>query len=212
MKRILTTALGSVALGGALLLTAAPAQAAPDSTWDALAECESGGDWGINTGNGYYGGLQFSQSTWEAYGGTEYAGSANNATREQQIAVAERTLAGQGWGAWPSCSAQIGASGSADTSNAPAPTQESAPAPEQQAPVTESAPAPVAPSENVQQAPAQPAVPTTGETYVVQSGDTLGKIAEKFDTEGGYLSWASANGIVNPDLIFVGDTLEVPAY
>lgn len=73
--------------------------------WDALAQCESGGNWGIDTGNGYSGGLQFSPSTWQAYGGS---GSAANASREEQIAVAERVLAGQGWGAWPSCSSQLG--------------------------------------------------------------------------------------------------------
>jgi hypothetical protein len=73
--------------------------------WDALAQCESGGNWSTNTGNGYYGGLQFSPSTWSAYGGS---GSASNASREEQIAVAERVLAAQGWGAWPSCSSQLG--------------------------------------------------------------------------------------------------------
>lgn len=73
--------------------------------WDALASCESGGNWSANTGNGYSGGLQFSQSTWEAYGGS---GSASSASREHQIAVAERVQAGQGWGAWPSCSAKLG--------------------------------------------------------------------------------------------------------
>lgn len=86
---------------------AAPA-VANGSTWDALAQCESGGNWSINTGNGYYGGLQFSAGTWRAYGGTEYAPQANQATREQQIAIAEKVRAGQGWGAWPSCSRKLG--------------------------------------------------------------------------------------------------------
>ena len=75
------------------------------SVWDALAACESGGDWSTDTSNGYYGGLQFSQSTWEAYGGS---GSAADASRSEQIAVAERVQNGQGWGAWPSCSAKLG--------------------------------------------------------------------------------------------------------
>ena len=78
------------------------------STWDALAQCESGGDWSINTGNGFYGGLQFHPQTWAAHGGHAYAPNAHEATREQQIAVAERVLQSQGWGAWPSCSAQLG--------------------------------------------------------------------------------------------------------
>jgi hypothetical protein len=71
--------------------------------WDAVARCESGGDWSINTGNGYYGGLQFSPLTWAAYGGLAYAARADLATREEQIAVAEEVLAGQGPGAWPTC-------------------------------------------------------------------------------------------------------------
>ncbi|NEK85123.1 transglycosylase family protein [Blastococcus saxobsidens] len=71
--------------------------------WDAVARCESGGNWSINTGNGYYGGLQFSASTWTGFGGAEFAPRADLATREQQIAVAERVLAVQGRGAWPTC-------------------------------------------------------------------------------------------------------------
>ena len=91
---------GVVAGAAALGLGAGTASAAPDSTWDSVAQCESSGNWSINTGNGYYGGLQFSQSTWNAFGGQEYAARADLATKDQQIAVAEKTLAGQGWGAW----------------------------------------------------------------------------------------------------------------
>ena len=78
------------------------------SVWDQLAQCEAGGNWAINTGNGFSGGLQFTPSTWAAYGGTEYAPQAHMATREQQIAVAEKVQAGQGWGAWPACTAGMG--------------------------------------------------------------------------------------------------------
>ena len=88
-------------------VAAAPAPA-NGSTWDTIAQCESGGNWAINTGNGYSGGLQFHPQTWTGHGGGEYAPSAAGATREQQIAVAERVLASQGWGAWPSCSAKAG--------------------------------------------------------------------------------------------------------
>lgn len=77
------------------------------ATWDALASCESSGDWGINTGNGFYGGVQFTQSTWESFGGLRYAPRADLATREEQIAIAEVTRAKQGWGAWPVCSARV---------------------------------------------------------------------------------------------------------
>ena len=76
--------------------------------WDTLAQCEATGNWAINTGNGFYGGLQFTQSTWLAYGGGAYASRADFASREQQIAVAERVLVGQGWGAWPACSSRLG--------------------------------------------------------------------------------------------------------
>jgi len=96
---------GAVAVGTPIAL-AGNADAAPSSVWDRVAQCESGGNWGTNTGNGYYGGLQFSSSTWRAYGGS---GSASGASREQQIAVAERVLAAQGWGAWPVCSRKAGA-------------------------------------------------------------------------------------------------------
>lgn len=87
--------------------SSAPA-VANGSVWDQLAQCESGGDWSIDTGNGYSGGLQFADSTWAGYGGTEYAPRASQATREEQIAVAERVQASQGWGAWPACTAKLG--------------------------------------------------------------------------------------------------------
>ena len=83
--------------------------ASGSSTWDALAQCESGGNWAINTGNGYYGGLQFSSSTWQAYGGGAYASTANLASREQQIAIAEKVRAATGgYGSWPACSQSLG--------------------------------------------------------------------------------------------------------
>ena len=76
-----------------------------DSVWDRIAECESGGNWAANTGNGYYGGLQFSLSTWRAYGGS---GMPHQASREQQIAIAKKLQADAGWGAWPACSSKLG--------------------------------------------------------------------------------------------------------
>jgi len=78
------------------------------TVWDQLAKCEAGGNWAINTGNGFYGGLQFTTSTWLGYGGGAYAPNAHLATREQQIAIAIKTQAGQGWGAWPACTAKLG--------------------------------------------------------------------------------------------------------
>ncbi|MEZ0351858.1 transglycosylase family protein, partial [Mycobacterium sp. pR1184] len=90
-------------LGGGSIAMAGQAAAATDGEWDQVARCESGGNWGINTGNGYYGGVQFNAGTWAAHGGGQYAPSAQLATKEQQIAVAERVLATQGRGAWPVC-------------------------------------------------------------------------------------------------------------
>lgn len=84
--------------------TAAPASSG-GANWSAIAACESGGNWSANTGNGFYGGLQFTEQTWLGYGGGQYASSANQATKAQQVAVAERVLAGQGIGAWPTCGA-----------------------------------------------------------------------------------------------------------
>jgi resuscitation-promoting factor RpfA len=108
--------LGALAIGGAVTLSGISiggpeATAATYRTWDRLAQCESGGHWHINTGNGYYGGLQFSASTWLGYGGGKYASRADLATRRQQIAIAEKVLHGSGWGAWPACSAQLGLGG-----------------------------------------------------------------------------------------------------
>lgn len=80
------------------------------SVWDAIAGCEAGGNWAINTGNGYYGGVQFDQGTWERNGGLRFAARADLATREEQIAIAEVTRQRQGWGAWPVCSGRAGAS------------------------------------------------------------------------------------------------------
>jgi len=79
-----------------------------NTVWDKLAQCESSGQWRINTGNGFFGGLQFLPATWTGFGGGQFAPRADLATREQQIIVAERVRAGQGWGAWPECSRKLG--------------------------------------------------------------------------------------------------------
>jgi cell wall-associated NlpC family hydrolase len=126
---------GAVCAGAAgtvvsLLHAGAPAQAASLSTWDKVAQCESSGNWAINTGNGYYGGLQFSQSTWASFGGTRYAARADLATKAQQITVAEKVLAVQGPGAWPVCGPRAGLSrgGTPPDVAASAPRQEASPA------------------------------------------------------------------------------------
>ncbi len=204
-------------------LAAAPANAASGSTWDALAQCESGGNWAINTGNGYYGGLQFTLSTWQANGGS---GNPAAASRSAQIAVAERVLASQGWGAWPACSAKLGLSGTAGAAPqaaAPAPAQQAAPAPTQQAAPQQAAPqrstTPAAPQQAAPKAttPAvssKPApVKTSGKTYKIASGDTLDTIATKLDVEGGWKQlWAANTSTIDdPNLIYAGQTLQLPA-
>src|SRR5690349_10544982 len=103
-----TVSVAKIAFTGAVLGTgglalAGQANAATDGEWDQVARCESSGNWAINTGNGYQGGLQFSPSTWSSHGGGEFAPAANLATKQEQIAVAERVLASQGKGAWPVC-------------------------------------------------------------------------------------------------------------
>lgn len=213
-KSVLTRAAGSGLAVAAISLvglglssapaSAAPAPAAGTSTWDAIAQCESGGNWAINTGNGYSGGLQFTPSTWAAFGGT---GTPQNATKEQQIAVAEKVQASQGWGAWPACSASLGLTGGG---GAPAPA---ATAPVQQvAPVQQAAP--VARATTVQTAPTHAAqVAVSGQTYTVESGDTLGAIADKLQISGGWQQLADANTniISDPNLVFPGQVLQLPA-
>ena len=122
-----TAAVGSVATAG---------NASAETVWDRVAACESGGNWSINTGNGFYGGLQFHPQTWTGFGGGKYASSAHLATKAQQIEIAQKVLQVQGPGAWPVCSQRAGltkANGSGAVAPAPAPT----PAP---APKAESAP------------------------------------------------------------------------
>ena len=149
------------------------ANAVDGATWDALAQCESGGNWSINTGNGFYGGLQFTQQSWNGVG---MSGSPATATRAQQIEAGERLLAIQGWGAWPACSAKLGLygkTGAAPTYTEPtttvaaqsqtqqtytAPAAQAAPA----APAAQAAPAAV-------EAPAAPAAPVAPAAPAVEA-------------------------------------------
>ncbi len=171
-------------------LTAAPASAASAETWDAIAQCESSGNWSIDTGNGYYGGLQFLPATWRAFGGT---GNPAHASKAQQIAVAERVLKVQGWRAWPTCSARLGLSGYGGSIASPKASAPKAAAPKASAP--------------------KASVPLSGATYTVRSGDTLSKIAWKLGVRGGWKKLAAANvaTVPNPNLIFPGQKLRIPA-
>jgi hypothetical protein len=155
---------GAVIGGGGIAL-AGHAAAAPDSEWDRVAACESGGNWGINTGNGYHGGLQFSQGTWASHGGGEYASSANQATRDQQIAVAERVLATQGRGAWPVCGRGLSAASPRNVlADAPAPD----PAPPTE-PAAFEPPLPPPPADPPPPAPEPPAPPPPAEPAAVDA-------------------------------------------
>ncbi|GHF98379.1 transglycosylase family protein [Streptomyces filamentosus] len=213
------------------LMAAGTASAATSSEWDRVAQCESGGNWSINTGNGYYGGLQFSASTWAAYGGTAYAPTANQASKSQQIAVAEKVLAGQGKGAWPSCG--VGLSGASyDGGSAEAAPQQSAPkqSTQQQSAPQRTAEQPATRSEQRQapkrtttqaapQAAAKKTVTTpTGKKvkkgdgeYKVVAGDTLSKIAKAQGVQGGWAKLFELNEDVveNADLIYPGQQLHL---
>lgn len=150
----------ALAIGGAVAATMSmPAANAVDgATWDALAQCESGGNWSINTGNGFYGGLQFTQQSWNGVG---MSGSPATATRAQQIEAGERLLAIQGWGAWPACSAKLGLygkTGAAPTYTEPTTTVAAQSQTQQTytAPAAQAAPA-AAPAAPAAAAPAAPA-------------------------------------------------------
>ena len=123
MATVLVLAVLALLIGGAAAgaLATAPANAATESEWDAVAQCESGGNWSTNTGNGFSGGLQFTPSTWAAFGGQ---GNPENASKAEQIQVAEKVLAGQGAGAWPVCGKGLsGASPQVSSDNSQAQTQ-----------------------------------------------------------------------------------------
>lgn len=214
-RNIARVVVAGAALGVPLAFAAGPAQA-DTVNWDAIAQCESTGNWSIDTGNGYYGGLQFSQSTWEANGGT---GNPANASKAEQIRVAENVLQTQGIGAWPVCGAQAGATSAPSNDYAGAPEQEQqeqqAPQQEEQsyeAPVQqEQAPVEQAPVEH-HSAPAPQAAHSSNNPngdYTVKAGDTLYKIAAAQGVQGGWESIYELNKqfIGNPDLILIGQTI-----
>ena len=105
---VATVAAPVVMAGTAVAAPSATASPQSNATWDRLAKCESTNNWDADTGNGFKGGLQFTQSTWKAFGGSKYASSPDEASREQQIAVAKKVQAEQGWNAWPTCSKKLG--------------------------------------------------------------------------------------------------------
>jgi len=185
-----------VAIAGAVIsvpltIAATPANAS-SVNWDAIAKCESGGNWATDTGNGFYGGLQFTLGTWHANGG---AGMPQNASREQQIAVAERVLATQGIHAWPVCGEHAGDGGV---------VVQAAPVQHQAVKRVTTPKAPVAPVTT-----SAPQSAPNGD-YTVVAGDTLSGIAQKLGVQGGWNALWDKNKsvVVNPNLIFPGQALD----
>ncbi|MFB0618456.1 transglycosylase family protein [Streptomyces sp. AGS-58] len=228
--RAITLAGVTGAAVAAPLMATGTASAATTSEWDAVAQCESGGNWAINTGNGYYGGLQFSASTWAAYGGTQYAATADQAGKAQQIAVAEKVLAAQGKGAWPVCG--TGLSGASSSGSAPSTTSDSAGTTTRstdQQTASRSAERPAAsasqtPSQAPSQAPSQSqnksktVTTPTGKTvkkgdgeYKVVTGDTLSSIATAQHVRGGWAKLFELNKDIVQDanLIYPGQQLHL---
>lgn len=209
------------------LLGTGVAEAADVDTWDKVAACESSDDWDINTGNGYYGGLQFTQSTWEAFGGTRYAPRADLATKDQQIAIAEKVLDGQGPGAWPLCSQRAGLTRGGDTpgirpaagrsetrSDARTGAKKDAKKdaePEAKAGGRSGTGTTTVKDVEPQRTPQSRAGRT--EMYTVLHGDTLSGIAEEERVRGGWRGLYDANSATvgaDPDLILPGQRLTLP--
>ncbi|MFF7945606.1 transglycosylase family protein [Streptomyces griseorubiginosus] len=191
----LTVTAGGVGIAVPLIGTGT-AHAADVDTWNKVAACESSNNWSINTGNGYYGGLQFTRSTWEAYGGTRYAARADLATKDQQIAVAEKVLDGQGPGAWPTCSVRAGLTRGGGTPDIE-------PLAEKSTAVRDVKP---------QTTPQSRA--GTARMYTVVRGDSLSGIADAHKVRGGWRQLYDANRQTigaDPDLILPGQRLKLRA-
>ncbi|WP_030242665.1 MULTISPECIES: transglycosylase family protein [unclassified Streptomyces] len=213
-SRVIAIAGVTGAAVAAPLMAAGNASAATASEWDAVAQCESGGNWSINTGNGYYGGLQFSASTWSGYGGTKYASTADQATKAQQIEIAEKVLASQGKGAWPVCGKGLSSAGYTGDSSSDSGSSA------QQSTETESRETQEQPASRSDERPAAKKTVTTptGEKvkkgdgeYKVVEGDTLSSIAAKEKVQGGWEKLHELNEdiIEDANLIFPGQQLHL---
>ena len=181
---------------------AVPAEAAT-SVWDKVAQCESGGNWKINTGNGFYGGVQFAAGTWKAYGGKTYASQAHLATKAEQIAIARRVLAGQGPGAWPTCSRRAGLTKANGNASAKA------------MPATNPGASVIQKSSDSKKKIAKKSThkkySASGTTVHVKRGDTLRKIAKRYSVKGGWKGLWKLNKktLKNPNLIYIGQTIKI---
>jgi hypothetical protein len=220
----LARAAGATAVGAAALpvLAAGQAHAASSSVWDKVAACESSGDWHVNTGNGFYGGLQFTASTWAAYGGTHYAASAAGATEAEQVTIAQKVLKGQGPDAWPVCSVRAGLTrinGAATRPAAAVPVGAEAKPKIEAEPKAGTRPKAATEAESKAKPRPKPKAPArshtkagTGHTveHTVRHGETLSGVAEELRVPGGWKPLYAANrGVVgsDPDLILPGEHL-----
>jgi resuscitation-promoting factor RpfA len=185
------------------LLAATPAEAAATTVWDRVAQCESGGNWKINTGNGFYGGVQFAAGTWKAHGGTSYASQAHLATKAEQIAIARRVLAGQGPGAWPVCSRRAGLTKSNGKAERRA-TPTSNPGASKTQNVSDS-------KVKIAKKSTQKKYSASDKTVHVKRSDTLRKIAKRYDVKGGWKGLWKLNKktIKDPNLIYIGQILKI---
>ncbi|MBK3570348.1 transglycosylase family protein [Streptomyces sp. MBT62] len=199
------------------------AAAADSGVWDRIAQCESGGNWHINTGNGYYGGLQFSAGTWRAYGGSAYAATADQASRSAQITVATKVQHAQGWGAWPVCSVRAGASGSAPAASSGTVTEKSTKTKSNKsAKTTKKSSTESTVKSTKKAAPSKPAAKTPDRgtnnasrgtsrgDYTVRQGDTLSGIAAEHGTTWRKI-YAANKAVIggDPDLIMPGQQLDL---
>ncbi|MFG2554211.1 transglycosylase family protein [Streptomyces sp. NPDC048581] len=195
------------------LMAAGSASAATASEWDAVAQCEAGGNWSINTGNGYYGGLQFSASTWAAYGGTAYASTADQATKAQQIEIAEKVLAGQGKGAWPNCGTGLSSAAYNGSSSGSSQSSETTTRSTEQQSASRSAERPAAEKKSTKTVttPTGEKVKKGDGEYKVVKGDTLSTIAAEHDVKGGWEKLFKLNKdiVEDADLIYPGQQLHL---
>ncbi|MFJ2003012.1 transglycosylase family protein [Streptomyces chartreusis] len=212
VRAIAVVGVTGAAAVAAPLMAAGSASAATASEWDAVAQCEAGGNWSINTGNGYYGGLQFSASTWAAYGGTQYAATADQATKAQQIAIGEKVLAGQGKGAWPNCGTGLSSAAYTGSSAGSSQSTESTIRSSEQQSASRSADRPAAKkSTKTVTTPTGKKVKKGDGEYKVVKGDTLSSIAAEHDVKGGWEKLFKLNKDIVEDanLIYPGQQLHL---
>jgi resuscitation-promoting factor RpfA len=198
----LATTVGAAAIMTTAISPAAEATTAHHTVWDKVAGCESGDRWHIHTGNGYYGGLQFSSGTWRAHGGRKYASRADKASRTEQIEVARRVLAAQGRNAWPVCGPRAGL------------TKSSGHATSKKLPNTAGQPAATAhtTAKKAKHTAKHRAAKSSAKTYRVHRGDTLSSIARTHHVPGGWhaLYRANRSHLSNPNTLRVGQKLALP--